>query len=286
MRTSEVTDEAATLAAAQAGDRDAFGALVQPHLATLRSLAYRMLTSREDADDAVQEGLLRALTEIGGFRAEATPRTWLFRIVLNICLDVLRHRGRWRADAQLNGSRIGRDSSDHLADLATVERDPEYRYEIAQHVAFCFSCVGRSLPPEQQAAVLLREVFELSAREAAAVLDVTESVLRHHLSAGRGAMQETFEGMCTLIGKTGVCYQCKSFRDRAPAERRGPELTAIAPADADAGAQFATRAALVRAADLEGGTARRLHDLLFQELAAWEAERRDETTQPTPRGRN
>ncbi len=59
------------------------------------------------------------------------------------------------------------------------------------------------------------------------------------------------------------------------AERHGPELTAIAPTDADARAQFAKRAALVRAADLEGGTALRLHDLLFQELAAWEAERRD-----------
>jgi len=183
-------------------------------------------------------------------------------------------------DAQLNGSRIGRDSSDHSADLATVERDPEYRYEIAQHVALCFSCVGRSLPPEQQAAAVLREVFELSAREASAVLDVTGSVLRHHLSAGRGAVQETFEGMCTLIGKTGVCYRCKSFRDRAPAERRGPELTAIAPTDAAARAQFAKRAALAR------GTARRLHDLLFQELAAWEAVRRDETTQPTPRRGN
>ncbi len=56
MRSSELTDEAATLAAAQAGDRDAFGALVQPHLAMLRSLPYRMLTSREDAGDAVQEG--------------------------------------------------------------------------------------------------------------------------------------------------------------------------------------------------------------------------------------
>ena len=274
MQMSESIDEVTALAAAQAGDRDAFGALVQPHLATLRSLAYRMLASREDADDAVQEALLRALSEIGGFRAEASPRTWLFRIVLNICLDVLRRRACWRADAQLNGSRVGRNSSAHLAGLAAVERDPEYRYEIAEHIAFCFSCVGRSLPPEQQAAVLLREVFELSTREAAAALDVTESVLRHHLSAGRRAMQETFEGMCALIGKTGMCYQCKGFRDRAPAARRGPELTAITPADVDARAQFAKRTAFVRAADIEGGTARRLHDLLFQELAAWEAERR------------
>lgn len=110
-------------------------------------------------------------------------------------------------------------------------------------------------------------MFELSAREAAAVLDVTESVLRHHLSARCRAMQETFEGMCALRGTTGVCYQCTGFRDRTPAEWRDPELTAIAPTDTDACAQFVKRAALVRAADLKGGTARRLHDLLFQELA-------------------
>ena len=276
------TETTTLLAAAQAGDGDAFGVLITPHLKLLRSLAYRLLANRADSEDAVQETLVRALAEIDGFRGEASLKTWLFRIATNICLDMLRHRGRWGPDAQVNGQRVGSTSPEHLASLEALEGDSHYRYEVAEHVAFCFSCVSRSLPPEQQAAVLLREVFELSNREAAKVLDITESVLRHHLSAGRGAMQATFEGMCALIGKTGVCQQCKGFRDRAAPERRDADIDAIGPATAEAGENFARRAAIVREADLEGGTAQALHDQLFRELAEWEAAR---TTRRPPQPR-
>lgn len=86
-------------------------------------------------------------------------------------------------------------------------RDPGFAFDVREHIAFCFTCVGRSLPPEQQAAIVLREVFEYSNREAARIAGVTESVLRHHLSAGRKSMKETYDGLCALVGKQGMCRQ-------------------------------------------------------------------------------
>ena len=99
------------LNAARAGDREAIGDLMAPHLARLRALAYRILANRDDAEDAVQEALARALDKIAGFRGEAGFATWLYRITVNVCRDVLRRRQRWRWDAQVHTRTVLRRST-------------------------------------------------------------------------------------------------------------------------------------------------------------------------------
>src|SRR4051794_28177192 len=82
------------LAAARAGDEGAFGALTLPHERELHIHCYRMLGSLADADDALQETLLRAWRQLDRFEPRAPFRAWLYRIATNVCLTMLAQRAR------------------------------------------------------------------------------------------------------------------------------------------------------------------------------------------------
>ena len=87
-------DETALLNLAREGDESAFGELVEAHRAQLRAHAYRMLGSVHDAEDALQEALLRAWRGLSGFEGRSSARSWLYSIVTNTALDISRRRSR------------------------------------------------------------------------------------------------------------------------------------------------------------------------------------------------
>lgn len=266
----EIEDDPERLAAARRGEEGAFDALVRPLLPRLEAFALRMLAHPEDAAEAVQDALLKAHQGLAGFRGDARFGTWLFSILTRVCIDGLRARQRWRWDAQ---DRTRADpQGPHDAVLEQL-RAPDAGFEAREHIAFCFCCVSRSLPPEESAAILLREVFGFRNKEAARICGVSESVLRHRLSAGRTAMQDAFEGLCGLVSKSGVCYQCKGLRDRTPQERQGEPLPDLS---GEREAAFVRRLAIVQDADLEGGRAAELHRLMFRAVASTEARARGE----------
>src|SRR5919201_6150908 len=80
------------LAAARRGDEGAFGRLVEPHRRDLQAHCYRMLGSLHDAEDALQDALLRAWRGLDGFEGRASLRTWLYRIATNVSLDLIARR--------------------------------------------------------------------------------------------------------------------------------------------------------------------------------------------------
>jgi RNA polymerase sigma-70 factor (ECF subfamily) len=75
-------------------------------------------------------------------------------------------------------------------------------------VAFCFTCVSRSLPLEQQLAVFLKEVYSFKVKEIARIIDTTEAMVKYFLHTGRSTMIEVFDNRCSLINKEGICHQC------------------------------------------------------------------------------
>lgn len=131
-----------------------------------------------------------------------------------------------RADALVTRGAQGLRQRQHvqLVVQRAYAQDPRVRRRRphgAARTGCGFTCVGRPLPPEQQAALVLREVMGFASDEAARALGLTESVLRHHRTSARGEMQRRFEGLCSLVDKEGVCYQCRGPREATPAPRQG-----------------------------------------------------------------
>src|SRR5438874_12839218 len=110
----DATEAAAVLARARQGDSDAFRALVERHSRSVFRLAYRMTGNEQDAEDVVQESFLRAYRQLGRFEARANFGTWLYRIVANCAVDLM--RTRWRRHEQKD-----RETGDGWMETAAAE---------------------------------------------------------------------------------------------------------------------------------------------------------------------
>ena len=136
-----------------------------------------------------------------------------------------------------------------------------------EHLGFCFVCIGRTLEPRAHAAIVLREVLGYGNREAAQMIGVSESVLRHSLAEGRRTMRSTYEGLCALVNKDGVCRQCASFH-RTVERTSGPPPPTLDPDDAG----WQRRLQLLRERHFAGGSGSALHRLLFARIRRIEDE--------------
>lgn len=259
---------------ARSGDRAAFDELVAPQLPMIRGLVRRLIAHPEDTHDVTQEALLLAYRKLGSFRGESKLSTWLGSIATRIALDYLRGRKPWRIEAQEISKHESHQDADKQAEVAAVFESAEYSFDAREHIAFCFTCVARTLKPEQQAAVILREVMSYSNAEAATMLGVTESVLRHQLSDARRLLQSRFDGLCALVSKSGACWQCEGLRDYHPEGKRGPPVPALGNSDDPAEQKLVRRLAIVREADVDQGRAQAFHDLVWRRMSSTE-ERRD-----------
>lgn len=262
--------EIALVERARQGDRAALGSLVDPWRGPLFGYIYRMVTLRQDAEDLLQDVLVRVLENMREYRGEARFKSWLFGIATHACLDHLRAKKRWRVRAQLIGEREADEDPAKIAALRELVSHIDFGYEIREHIAFCFSCIARTLPPEEQAALMLREVLDFSAQEAAAILGVSEPVFRHRLAAAREKMIGDYDGLCALINKEGICHQCRGLREIVPETNRGRDMVQIqvAPGVALSPSNlFDARTAIVRDADLANGKTRTMHDAFYAQLA-------------------
>lgn len=269
-------DELVLVERARDGDQAALSVLVERWRKPLIGYIYRMVTHRQDAEDLLQDVLIRVLHNIHEYRSEAPFKSWLFGIATHVCLDHLRKKKRWRVEAQKIGEEEARADPEALPRLMELTRRPEFRFEIREHIAFCFSCVARTLPPEEQAAMMLKEVLGFRNQEAAGILSVSEPVFRHRLAAARETMIGDFEGLYALINKSGICYQCRGLREISGEANCGPDLVQIEVAPGLAVNPenlFEARSTIMRDADVEGGRTRLMHDMFFDSLTKREETR-------------
>ncbi|MGH3240626.1 MAG: RNA polymerase subunit sigma-70 [Spirillospora sp.] len=149
------------LAAARAGEGRAFGQLVEPHLRALHLHCYRMLGSFDDADEALQDVLLRAWRALGTFQRRAPLRHWLIRIATNTCLKAIERKGRLP---------VTTGEIEHLqpypdALLDEAAADPAAVVEGRESVALAFVVALQRLPATQRAALILKDVLCWSSAE-------------------------------------------------------------------------------------------------------------------------
>ena len=178
----------------------------------LRSYILRITASMADTDDIVQDTYLKAHDKLDTFRGESSLKTWLFAIASNLAKDNLRAKRRWTEDVGDICREAAMKDKQFFAEAMDIRMNSaQGHFEIKEHITFCFTCVSKSLPLEQQLCVFLKEVYGFKVAEIAIILDSTEAMIKYYLHTGRSKMIQVFDGRCALINKEGTCHQCSEL---------------------------------------------------------------------------
>jgi RNA polymerase sigma-70 factor (ECF subfamily) len=189
---------------ARQGDADAFERLTEPYRRELQLHCYRMLGSLQDAEDLVQETLLRAWRAIDRFEGRSSFRSWLYRIATNACLNALaRRQSARRLLPEAHGPPSDRLPAGApaieiawlepypdtlLEGIADTTPGPDARYEQHEAVQLAFVAAIQHLPARQRAVLLLRDVLGWTAAETAVLLDASVPSVNSALQRARATL--------------------------------------------------------------------------------------------------
>jgi RNA polymerase sigma-70 factor, ECF subfamily len=162
-----------------------YEALVEPHRRELQAHCYRMLGSVHDAEDALQDALLRAWKGLDHFEGRSTTRSWLYRIATNACLDALARRPKRVLPIDYDDAPLGETLWLEPCPDALVEG-----YEQREGIELAFIAALQHLPPNQRAVLILREVLGFSAKEVASMLDTTPASVNSAMQRARVSVDE------------------------------------------------------------------------------------------------
>lgn len=202
------------LQSAIAGDINAFQTLFAEFQNQLKSYLYRLLTDRNDVDDLTHDTFIRAFTRISTFNRDSSLKTWVFRIATHLAYDHLRKQKRWQPDAQDRAADLA-IGSEEIRQVFWMVHDtsPAGAYEMKEHIDYCFTCISKTLPIENQVTLILKNIYDFQVREICMILEKTEGVIKHLLNDARNTMTDIFEHRCALINKNGVCHQCSHINE-------------------------------------------------------------------------
>ena len=182
--TSPAPEERALLKAAQSGDQQAFGRLVGPYRRALTVHSYRMLGSAHDAEDIVQETLLRAWRNLGSYEPRAPLSSWLYRIATNASLDEIERRSRRPQPVEPYP-----DAPRGQSDAPTY--DPAARYALREGLELGLLSAIQQLPGRQRAVLILRDVLGWTSPEVADLLETSVAAVNSALQRARSTIDET-----------------------------------------------------------------------------------------------
>ena len=215
----ETATQTALVLAAQAGDQIAFETLVGPYRHELLAHCYRMLGSLHDAEDLVQETLLRAWEKRATFTSPGSYRAWLYRIATNLCLDQLRSIPRRSLPPHISPpSDPTHPLPPRLREpiwlepfpnelLADQHSDPQERAERSERITLAFLVALQQLTPAQRAILLLREVLEWPASDVAEWLNLSVPAVTSALQRARRTLHQRNVGSETRVALPGPQVQ-------------------------------------------------------------------------------
>jgi RNA polymerase sigma-70 factor, ECF subfamily len=258
------------VAQAASGDEDAFSQLVRQYQAVIKSYLYRLTACREDAEDLAQEVWIGVFTRLAAFEGESSVRTWLFRIVTDLALDHHRVKARWPVDAQDKAKALAATDLE-IDDLfhRTHWESPRARYEMREHIDFCFTCMMNTLPLDEHLAFMLCDIYDFAVSEAAEVIAHPPEGVNQLLHRARATLARIFEQRCALIQPQGSCHLCAEFNSIFNPHQAEPQE--LAKLDLVRAAQhpeppdlFALRTALVRGIDPLNAAGTNLHEAIMR----------------------
>jgi len=200
--------ETEQLAAARHGDSNRFGELAEPYRRELQVHCYRILGSLDEAEDMVQETMIRAWKRLDTYEGRASFRSWLYKIATNACLDSLDSKRSRRLlpsqclPASDPHKQIAPPSpeltwlepfpDEWLGDKSTL--NPEARFTESESISLAFLTALQVLPPRQRAVLILRDVLDFSANETAEILELTVSSATSALHRARVILSNRYHG--------------------------------------------------------------------------------------------
>src|SRR5436305_1911099 len=220
------------LDAARGGDEAAFQQLVEAHRGELHAHCYRMLGSVHDAEDALQETLLRAWRSIGKFEGRSSVRSWLYTIATNTSLNAIEKRPKRVLPIDYGPPTDPHDGPGvPLTEAVLVEpypdepmgledgfASPDARYELRESVELAFVAALQYLPANQRAVLILREVLGFSAKEVAEALDTSVPSVNSALQRARAAgawrvPEQSQQATVRALGDEGVTQVVEAYVD-------------------------------------------------------------------------
>jgi RNA polymerase sigma-70 factor (ECF subfamily) len=205
---SRESEAAKHLAAAQNGNANEFSELTEPYRRELQVHCYRILGSLHEAEDMVQETMLKAWKRLDTYEGRASFRAWLYKIATNTCLDLLdQQRSRRLLPLDVGPAADPKTSilppatemtwlepfpDEWLRDTSAV--NPEARFTDLESISLSFMTALQYLPPRQRAVLILRDVLDFSANETAEVLEITVSSANSALHRARETLAQRYHG--------------------------------------------------------------------------------------------
>jgi RNA polymerase sigma-70 factor (TIGR02960 family) len=199
-----VTPPAGLLESARAGHADAFEQLVSPYQPELAAHCYRMLGSKHDAEDALQEALVRAWRNIGGLDDRGFVRAWLYKIATNCCLTAIERNGRRELPVDV---RPGVPTTEIRWLEPYPDVSPEATYLDRESIELAYIATLQHLSAGQRATLILREVLGYSANETADLLGTSTASVNSSLQRARkviGAAGVSQQTVLRELGQDGV----------------------------------------------------------------------------------
>jgi RNA polymerase sigma-70 factor, ECF subfamily len=194
------------------GDIVAFQNLFIAFQSQLKSYLYRLVTDRNVAEDLAHDTFVKAFDKLATFKGQASLKTWVFQIATHLAYDYLRRYKRWSPDAQDRAKALALGDKTVFDAINRVSyASGEGAYDMREHIDFCFTCISKTLPIEQQVALILKDIYAFSVKEIAQILENTEGVAKHLLVDSRRTMTDVFDHRCALINKNGTCNQCSEL---------------------------------------------------------------------------
>jgi RNA polymerase sigma-70 factor (ECF subfamily) len=224
--------ESRLLEAAQGGDEAAFERLAERYRGELHAHCYRMLGSIHDAEDSLQEAMLRAWRGLPKFAGRSSLRSWLYRIATNTCLDQIARRPKrvlpvdygpptdphdGPVDPLVDSTWVGPYPDDAIG-IEDGYASPEASYEMREGIELAFIAALQTLPPNQRAALILREVLGFSAKETAEALETSVASINSALQRARATVEartpeQSQQETLRALGDEGVRQTVESYMD-------------------------------------------------------------------------
>ena len=236
--TESTAEERELLETAREGSEDAYRRLVEPHRSELHAHCYRMLGSVQDAEDALQEALVRAWRGLPKFEGRSSLRSWLYRIATNTSLDAIERRPKrvllidYGPPADPHGG-VGEPVvesvwiepyPDETLGIEDGYASPDARYEQRESVELAFIAALQLLPANQRAVLILREVLGFSAQETGDALDTSVASVNSALQRARAAIEKKRQSRASRrrLAHSGTSGSGRSSSDTP---MRGSETT-------------------------------------------------------------